>query len=74
MRISWRADQLDPPRPIFLLPENLTCHQRFNRRADEKACETARAHRATRTERLEEPWHTQPNASRPREAKIATNG
>ena len=27
-----------------------------------------------RTGRLEEPWHTQPNAPRPREAKIATNG
>ena len=27
-----------------------------------------------RTGRLEEPWHTQPNAPRPREAKIGTNG
>ena len=27
-----------------------------------------------RTGRLEEPWHAQPNAPRPREAKIATNG
>ena len=27
-----------------------------------------------RTGRLEEPWHAQPNAPRPREAKIGTNG
>ena len=27
-----------------------------------------------RTGRLEEPWHAQPNAPRPRETKIATNG
>lgn len=27
-----------------------------------------------RTGRLEEPWHAQPNAPRPREAKIAANG
>lgn len=27
-----------------------------------------------RTGRLEEPWYTQPNASRPRATKIATNG
>lgn len=27
-----------------------------------------------RTGRLEEPWHTQPNAPRPREAEIGTNG
>ena len=27
-----------------------------------------------RTGRLEEPWHAQPNASRPRVTKIATNG
>lgn len=27
-----------------------------------------------RTGRLEEPWHAQPNASRPRTTKIATNG
>lgn len=27
-----------------------------------------------RTGRLEKPWHAQPNAPRPREAKIATNG
>ena len=27
-----------------------------------------------RTGRLEEPWHARPNAPRPREAKIATNG
>ena len=27
-----------------------------------------------RTGRLEEPWHAQPNASRPRATKIATNG
>ena len=50
MRISWWVDHLDPSP----LPSGAQIAiRRFNRRADEKACETARMHRATRAERLE---------------------
>ena len=45
--------------------------RRFNHRADENAHGTAQTHGA---ERLEEPWHAQPNAPRPRATGDATSG
>lgn len=57
--------------PSPLPPCSPIAIRRFNRRADENALGTAQTHGV---ERLEEPWHAQPNAPRPREAKIATNG